>query len=95
MASEKLGDEPTILYHMALALADLKRDTEAVSIPGRNPPAGTNATVPGKTTGCRHSSHVSNQRNPSNRIAIREGIIRNLGRMMLPRIYCIYKPRIL
>jgi len=31
MASEKLGDEPTILYHMALALMDLKRDTEAVS----------------------------------------------------------------
>ena len=31
MASEKLTDEPTILYHMALALADLKRDTEAAS----------------------------------------------------------------
>jgi tetratricopeptide (TPR) repeat protein len=31
MASEKLTDEPTILYHMALALADLKRDTEATN----------------------------------------------------------------
>jgi tetratricopeptide (TPR) repeat protein len=31
LASEKLGDEPTILYHMALALMDLKRDNEAVS----------------------------------------------------------------
>ncbi len=31
MASEKLGDEPTILYHMALALIDLKKDAEAAS----------------------------------------------------------------
>lgn len=31
MASEKLADEPTIHYHMAMALADLKRHTEAVN----------------------------------------------------------------
>lgn len=31
MASEKLVDEPTILYHKALALVELKRDTEAVN----------------------------------------------------------------
>lgn len=32
LASEKLSDEPTVLYHLALALADLKRDTEAVNV---------------------------------------------------------------
>lgn len=31
VASEKLGDDPTISYHMALALIDLKRNTEAAS----------------------------------------------------------------
>ncbi|HPE45214.1 MAG TPA: tetratricopeptide repeat protein, partial [Deltaproteobacteria bacterium] len=31
MASEKLVDEPAILYHKALALVELKRDTEAVN----------------------------------------------------------------
>ena len=31
LALEKLADEPTILYHKALALVDLKRDTEAMN----------------------------------------------------------------
>jgi len=30
MASEKQGDDPTILYHMASALIDLKRGPEAI-----------------------------------------------------------------
>jgi tetratricopeptide (TPR) repeat protein len=31
MANEKLQDEPTILYHLALAMVDLKKGTDAVS----------------------------------------------------------------